>query len=59
MHLHLGELLLAGVYLAAALMVVIAIVRTHARKRETRIQQMQPPQRPAERKRDAKKKKAA
>ena len=34
MHLHIGELLLAAVYMAAAFFVLVAIFRSHAHKQQ-------------------------
>lgn len=56
MHLHIGELLLAAVYLAAALLVLVGIFRTHATKsRQTPTQYLQPPLKRVESKPDPKK----
>lgn len=58
MHLHIVELLLAGFYLAGAIVVLIAIFRTHANGK-TENPRIQPPLPRIERKRDTNKKNKA
>lgn len=54
MHLHLGELLLAGIYMAAAVIVLVAIFRSHPPKRRDYQLRTEQPKREADQdKRDA------
>jgi Flp pilus assembly protein TadB len=55
MHLHIGELLISAVYLAATVGVLVAIFRSAHNRHQTRARHEFPPVKQVERKRDGKK----